>query len=83
MTGGTPVLRIGTRGSALALWQANHVTDKIRRLPGSPSVELVRIKTEGDRIVDVPLSGVSGKAFFTLPSSGRCSTARWTWRSIV
>lgn len=26
MTGGTPVLRIGTRGSALALWQANHVT---------------------------------------------------------
>ena len=65
MTGGTPVLRIGTRGSALALWQANHVTDKIRRLPGAPSVELVRIKTEGDRIVDVPLSGVSGKAFFT------------------
>ena len=64
MTGGTPVLPIGTRGSTLALWQANHVADKIRRLPGCPSVELVRIKTEGARIVEIPISGVSGKAFF-------------------
>ncbi len=65
MIGDEPHLRIGTRGSALALWQARHVADRIRALPGSPEVELVRIKTEGDRILDSPLSAVEGKAFFT------------------
>ncbi|MCP4659164.1 MAG: hydroxymethylbilane synthase [bacterium] len=58
-------LRIGTRGSRLALWQAEHVAERIGRLPGAPAVEVVKIRTEGDRIVDVPLSAVSGQAFFT------------------
>ncbi len=58
-------LRIGTRGSALALWQANRVADLIRGLPGAPSVELVHIKTEGDVRTDVPLWAVDGRAFFT------------------
>jgi len=49
----------------LALWQARHVARLIDRLPGSPEVELVTIKTEGDRIQDVPLSTVQGKGFFT------------------
>ncbi|MCA9755363.1 MAG: hydroxymethylbilane synthase [Candidatus Eisenbacteria bacterium] len=59
------VLRIGTRGSDLALWQARHVQARLRALPGAPEVEIQVIKTEGDRIQDVPLSQVAGKAFFT------------------
>jgi hydroxymethylbilane synthase len=58
-------LRIGTRGSALALWQAEHVAARLRSLPGAPSVELVTIETEGDKIQDVALSQLPGKAFFT------------------
>jgi hydroxymethylbilane synthase len=58
-------LRIGTRASALALWQANRVADLIRAQPGAPDVELVHIKTEGDVRTDVPLWAVGGRAFFT------------------
>ncbi|UCF69551.1 MAG: hydroxymethylbilane synthase [Acidobacteriota bacterium] len=58
-------LRIGTRGSRLALWQAEHVADRLRALPGRPGVEIVTIRTRGDHITDVPLSKVAGKAFFT------------------
>ena len=58
-------VRIGTRGSALALWQAEHVAARIREQPGSPPVELVHIETEGDKIQDVALSRLPGKAFFT------------------
>ncbi len=59
------MLRIGTRGSALALWQAEHVAARIRAMPGAPGVELVHIQTEGDRVQDVALSALPGKAFFT------------------
>jgi hydroxymethylbilane synthase len=59
------VLRIGTRGSTLALWQAEYVQSALESLPGAPRTELVLIKTEGDRIQDVPLWKVQGKAFFT------------------
>ena len=58
-------LRIGTRGSALALWQAHHVEALIKSQPGAPAVELVRIKTEGDVRTDVPLWQIGGRAFFT------------------
>ncbi len=58
-------LRIGTRDSKLALWQAEHVAGLIGELPGSPPVQLVRIKTTGDLILDTPLSKVKGKGFFT------------------
>jgi hydroxymethylbilane synthase len=58
-------LRIGTRGSALALWQAEHVAARIAGQPGAPPVELVHIETQGDRIQDVALSRLPGKAFFT------------------
>jgi hydroxymethylbilane synthase len=60
-----PVLRIGTRASALALWQARHVESLIRALPGAPKVELVPITTTGDVQSDVPLWAVRGRAFFT------------------
>jgi hydroxymethylbilane synthase len=58
-------LRIGTRASALARWQAEHVSAAVRRIPGAPEPELVLIKTEGDAIQDIPLYKVQGKAFFT------------------
>lgn len=58
-------LRLGTRGSELALWQSNHVAARIAALAGAPPVELVVIRTSGDAITDVPLSEVAGKAFFT------------------
>ena len=58
-------LRIGTRGSNLATWQAEHVAALVRELPGAPPVDLVKIKTSGDLIQDTPLSKVAGKGFFT------------------
>jgi len=58
-------IRIGTRGSALALWQAHHVEALVKAQPGAPAVELVRIKTEGDVRTDVPLWQIGGRAFFT------------------
>ena len=58
-------LRIGTRRSELARWQANHVMAGIGGLVGAPSVEVLYIKTEGDRITDVPLYTIPGKSFFT------------------
>jgi hydroxymethylbilane synthase len=61
----TRTLRIGTRGSALALWQAHHVAALIGSQPGAPPVELVRIRTEGDVRTDVPLWQIGGRAFFT------------------
>ncbi|MDE2051652.1 MAG: hydroxymethylbilane synthase [Gammaproteobacteria bacterium] len=58
-------LRIGTRASALALWQARHLESLIRALPGAPPVELVPITTTGDLRADIPLWAVRGRAFFT------------------
>jgi hydroxymethylbilane synthase len=61
----TRTLRIGTRASALALWQAQHVEALIRSQPGTPPVQLVHIRTEGDVRTDVPLWQIGGRAFFT------------------
>ena len=58
-------LRIATRGSALALWQANHVATELERLHQGLTTELIRIKTTGDKILDVSLSKVGGKGLFT------------------
>ncbi len=58
-------LRIGTRGSELALWQAHHVAALLARLDGAPQIEILEIRTEGDHVLDRPLSEVPGKAFFT------------------
>ena len=57
-------MKLGTRSSQLALWQANWVKSEIERHSGL-IVELVPIKTTGDRIQDVPLSQVGGKGLFT------------------
>ena len=58
-------LVIGTRGSRLALWQANHIADAIRTQYPSIEVAIVRIVTTGDRILDVPLAKIGGKGLFT------------------
>ncbi len=56
-------VRIGTRGSDLALWQAHHVKSLLER--AGAKVDILVLKTKGDLIDNVPLSKVEGKAFFT------------------
>ncbi|MGB9667562.1 MAG: hydroxymethylbilane synthase, partial [Thermosulfidibacteraceae bacterium] len=56
-------IRIGTRGSKLALWQANYVKSIIEDKLGW-EVELVVIKTKGDVLLDVPLAKIGGKGLF-------------------
>jgi len=56
-------LRIGSRGSQLALWQANHIADLLRAR--GHEVELEIIKTTGDKILDVALAKVGTKGMFT------------------
>ncbi|MBI5681597.1 MAG: hydroxymethylbilane synthase [Deltaproteobacteria bacterium] len=58
------VIKIGTRGSALALWQANFVKSELEKRYPDCTVELVKIKTTGDKILDVPLAKVGGKGLF-------------------
>jgi hydroxymethylbilane synthase len=55
---------IGTRGSALALWQANWVKKELAGNNPGCAFELVTIKTTGDKILDVPLAKVGGKGLF-------------------
>ncbi len=55
---------IGTRGSKLALWQAEWVKAALLRLNPGIEVELKKIKTTGDKILDVPLAKVGGKGLF-------------------
>jgi hydroxymethylbilane synthase len=57
-------LRIGSRGSQLALWQAHWVMDAIHRVRPDVRTELLVIKTTGDKILDVPLAKVGGKGLF-------------------
>lgn len=58
------LLRIGTRASQLALWQANWIKSELERQYPGITVELVKIKTTGDKILDVPLAQVGGKGLF-------------------
>jgi len=58
-------IKIATRRSPLALWQAEHVSAELKRLDPSVSTELVKIVTRGDKILDVPLAQVGGKGLFT------------------
>ena len=58
-------IRIATRRSPLALWQAEHVAAELGRLDSSITTELVKIVTKGDKILDVPLAKVGGKGLFT------------------
>lgn len=59
------IWRIATRKSALALWQANHVADRLRELPSAPTVELVLIVTSGDQNQTDALRQFGGTGVFT------------------
>ncbi len=58
-------LRIATRKSALALWQAEHVADRLRAAHPGLEVEVVAMSTRGDEILDKPLARIGGKGLFT------------------
>jgi len=60
----TDVVRIATRKSPLALWQAEFVRDSILALRPELKVELVKMVTKGDKILDTPLAKVGGKGLF-------------------
>jgi hydroxymethylbilane synthase len=57
-------LKIGTRASPLALWQAEWVKSELEKRHPGLEVSLVKIKTTGDKILDVPLARVGGKGLF-------------------
>ena len=59
------IIRIGTRSSALALWQAEFVGSELKRLFPGCEVELVHHSTKGDRILEKPLAAIGGKGLFT------------------
>jgi len=58
-------IRIATRRSPLALWQAEYVSAELKRLDPNVTTELIKIVTKGDKILDVPLAQVGGKGLFT------------------
>ncbi len=58
------IIRIATRKSALALWQANYVSSVLQKLPEISATELVPMSTRGDEILDRSLQKVGGKGLF-------------------
>jgi hydroxymethylbilane synthase len=57
------IIRIGTRGSELALWQANYLQAELEKIGQSTSIHV--IKTQGDRVQDLGFDKLEGKGFFT------------------
>src|SRR5690606_1796770 len=60
----TSLIRVATRGSALARWQAEHVASLLRAADPAVEVELVVVDTQGDRRLDVPIWELGGKGVF-------------------
>lgn len=58
------IIRIATRKSKLALWQANHVSNLLKELPEIEDVELLPLSTKGDQILDQNLQKIGGKGLF-------------------
>jgi len=59
-----PSLRIATRKSPLALWQAEHVKNRLLAAHPGLTIELVTFSTQGDKILDTPLAKIGGKGLF-------------------
>lgn len=55
---------VGTRGSALALWQTEHVVNRLRAFWPNREFDITRIKTQGDQVLDVPLAKIGGQGVF-------------------
>jgi hydroxymethylbilane synthase len=65
--GGDPrgrILRLATRGSPLALWQARRVAERLSGRPGSPPCELLVVQTTGDALAEVPVAQLGGQGAF-------------------
>ncbi len=60
----TKIIRIATRKSQLALWQAEYVSAQLQKYHADLTVELVTMSTQGDKILDTPLAKVGGKGLF-------------------
>src|SRR5512139_1649698 len=60
----TQRIRIATRESLLAVWQAEYVASALKALHPGVEVELVKMKSQGDSILDVPLAKIGGKGLF-------------------
>ena len=58
------LIRIATRRSPLALWQAEHVAASLKAAHPSLNIELVKMITQGDKILDTPLAKIGGKGLF-------------------
>ena len=58
------VIRIATRRSPLALWQAEHVAERLEKMFPEITTELIKMVTKGDRILDAPLAKIGGKGLF-------------------
>ena len=58
-------LSIATRGSKLALWQAEHIKELLESHHKNLKIEIKVYKTTGDKILDTPLSKIGGKGLFT------------------
>ena len=58
------IIRIATRRSPLALWQAEHVAERLQRIFPGCRTELVKMSTQGDKILDAPLAKIGGKGLF-------------------
>ncbi len=73
-------LKIGTRGSPLALAQANETRDRLAAAFDLPheAFQVVVIKTTGDKIIDRPLKEIGGRVCSPARSRNRCSRARST-----
>ena len=58
------IIRIATRKSPLALWQAEHVAERLQRTFPGCRTELIKMTTQGDKILDAPLAKIGGKGLF-------------------
>lgn len=65
LTAPLPLLRLGTRGSALARWQTDHVAALLQAAWPGLRVEISVLHTQGDRVLDKPLPAIGGKGLFT------------------
>jgi hydroxymethylbilane synthase len=59
-----PLIKIATRRSPLALWQAEHVAEQLKKTHPDLIIELVKMTTTGDKILDTPLAKIGGKGLF-------------------
>ncbi len=58
------IIRIATRKSPLAMWQAVHVAERLKQAHPELEVELLGMSTQGDKILDTPLAKIGGKGLF-------------------